>query len=249
MADSRLLDLESSIKSMPGVLGCVILVKPDGGAGEIQAFSRLGADRRALQDQILAELEQRGLQGQIKVVHVFELDAESLFGDRQTLERAAELAEQEARSRGPLSLAEEPAALAPEPARSRWEPENALKNRPLVQRVVLTASSHSTEAEVALTGAESEVVGLASGEKTPHGLMVVAEATLKACRQLVEGFGAELRGASLVSVVGEEAVMVLVRLKGQDLVGAALLRGGPASEAAVRATLDAVNRVLLRRAE
>jgi hypothetical protein len=89
---------------------------------------------------------------------------------------------------------------------------------------------------------------LARGAKTLHGLKVVAEATLDACSQLVQTFDVELRGASLIAVAGQEAAVVLVRTAGgHDLVGSALLRNGPASEATVRATLDAVNRILLKR--
>jgi hypothetical protein len=248
MGDTRILDLEAAVKAIPGVLGCVILLRPDGSSGEIQAFSKMGEEREALQHEVVAQIEKHGFSDKIKVVHVFELDAESLFGDMQTLERAAELAEQDARTKGPLAIAEEtPQPADPPGTRRAWHGEQGLKKRPLLQRVVLSASSHSTEAEVALGATDDEqVVGLAAGEKTPHGLMVVGEATLEACRQLVPGFDAELRGASLVTVVGEEAVLSLVRLDGQDLIGAALLRGGPASEAAVRATLDAINRTLLR---
>jgi hypothetical protein len=113
--------------------------------------------------------------------------------------------------------------------------------------VILTSSSGTAQAEVALRDKSAEVVGSAQGEKTAYGLAVVAEATLKACQSLVPGLDVELRGASLVAVVGEQAVIALVRLdEQQDLLGCALLRNGPATDAAVRSTLDAVNRVLIR---
>jgi hypothetical protein len=111
--------------------------------------------------------------------------------------------------------------------------------------VILSSTTQHAEASVALQGPGQEVVGAASGEKTAYGLAVVAEATLKACGELVPEFDVELRGASLVTVVGEQAVVSLVRVRGyEDLMGCALLRNGPASDATVRATLDAVNRVL-----
>jgi len=250
MAQSQLIDLEMTIKQLPGVLGCVILANADGTAGEIQAFSRTGLDREAVEGLIVAEVERVGLSDHLRTIHVFELDAESLFGDRQSLERAAELAEQEARARGPLATDLEEAdgdEGAPKRAGDGWSELRGLEVRPSVQRVVLSASSLVSQAEVALAAEPgSDVVGSASGEKTPHGLKVVAEATLDACAKLVPGFRVELRGASLVNVVGEEAVIVLVRAPQGDLVGSALLRSGAASEAAVRATLDAVNRFLLR---
>jgi hypothetical protein len=47
-----------------------------------------------------------------------------------------------------------------------------------------------------------------------------------------------------VNVGGQEAVLVLVLEDGQDMLGACLTRGGPLTEATVRATLDAINRRL-----
>jgi hypothetical protein len=71
---------------------------------------------------------------------------------------------------------------------------------------------------------------------------VLAEATLEAVGRLVHGVKIELRGASLVTVVGEEAVLVVVEeVDGPEMRGAALVRGGPVTEATVRATLDAIN--------
>ena len=238
MAES-LMSLEGELKKLPGVLGSVILVDPSGSAAEIQAFVRSGTDRAGVEGSITDVVSSAGLTGEVKAIYVFELDAESVFGDRQTLERAAELAEQDARSRGPLS----PPASQETQSRAR-----SFSNRPSLQRVVLSATTFSSEAEVALRGvSEGEVVGLAEGEKTPHGIAVVARATLVACAQLVEGFGVSFVGASLVRVGEQDAVLVLVRLPdGLDLVGSALVREGAPSEAAVRATLDAVNRVLLR---
>lgn len=236
VADQRLLELENTIKELPGVLGCVILTDGESSTAEIQAFARTGLDREAVEALIASEADRQGLGDSIQVIHVFELDAESMFGDKGTLQRAAEMAEQDARAHGPLTQ-----DLGPAPEEVEFQP---LETRPSVRRVVLSSVSGGTEAEVSLAG-DQQVTGQAKGEKTLHGLRVVAEATLDACGQLVDGFSVELRGASLVSVVGEEAVLVLVRMSnGMDLVGSALLREGPASEATVRATLDAVNRFL-----
>ena len=239
MADS-LVNLEGDLKKLPGVLGSVILMDPDGAAAEVQAFVRSGTDRGGVERSIQDLVSSAGYTGQLKAIHVFELDAESIFGDRQTLERAAELAEQDARTRGPLHPVTPDVETHPR--------GGALTNRPKLQRVLLSATTFSSEAEVSLGGVpEGEVVGLAEGEKTPHGIAVVARATLVACAQLVDGFGVNFLGASLVRVAEQDAVVVLVRLPdGLDLVGSALVREGAPSEAAVRATLDAVNRLLQR---
>lgn len=235
-----LMNLEGDLKKLPGVLGSVILMDPDGAAAEIQAFVRSGTDRGQVEHSIHDLVASAGYTGQLKAIHVFELDAESVFGDRQTLERAAELAEQDARSKGPLHPVTPDAETHPR--------GGAFSSRPKLQRVVLSATTFSSEAEVSLGGvSEGEVVGLAEGEKTPHGIAVVARATLVACAQLVDGFGVSFVGASLVRIADHDAVVVLVRLPdGLDLVGSALVREGAPSEAAVRATLDAVNRLLQR---
>jgi hypothetical protein len=243
VADIDLVDLEASIKQLPDVLGCVILTGPQGQATEIQAFIRSGSDTRAVQRSILDTATFKGVGEELRQVLVFELEAESIFGDRESLERAAELAEQEARTRG-----------------LRWEPDPPLEHepqtrditghafRPPLRRVALSSSAVKTHAEVVLGIDEhDEVRGESSGDKTPHGLKVLAQATLDAVTNLVGTSDFILEGASLVSVVGQEAVLVILRLHdGLEVLGAALVREGPVSEAAVRATLDALNRRFAR---
>jgi MFS superfamily sulfate permease-like transporter len=232
-------DLETAIKQLPGVLGCVILSGVDGNPSEIQAFTKTGTDREQVQALILEEVSKRDLTSPLSQIFVFELEAESYFGDLESLERAVEFAEQEARTRGPRGAVQE--IRRPQPAAGE-------ELRPVLQRVSLTSSSWSSEAHVALASEVEEVVGRAKSEKTPHGLKVVAEATLEAVSSLVEDVDFTLKSASLVNVSGQEAVLVVVEeTGGLDMLGAALTRGGPLSESAVRATLDAINRRLIRR--
>ncbi|HYP22214.1 MAG TPA: hypothetical protein VEV43_01455 [Actinomycetota bacterium] len=246
MADVDLVQLEGAIKRLPDVLGCVILTDPQGRAGEIQAFTRSGSDKNTVHQGILDTAAQVGVGDELRQVLVFELEAESIFGDRESLERAAELAEQEARARG-----------------IQWEPDPPLEHdpqtrditghafRPPLRRVVLSSSAWKTHAEVVLGHDDGdEVRGESSGDKTPHGLKVLAQATLDAVANLVGVADFMLEGASLVSVVGQEAVLVMLRLHdGLEVLGAALVRDGPVSEAAVRATLDGLNRRFARLAE
>jgi hypothetical protein len=231
-----LVDLEKRIKSLPGVLGCALFTNPDGTVSEIQAFTRSGTDREATHQSILAEFAKGGgASPHPKKIHVFELEAESLFGDRESLERAAEVAEQEARMHGPQEAGADDAHVA----------ALSIRTRPPLRRVVLTSTDWTTEAEVILGAERDEVIGHATGEKTPHGLRVLARATLEAVTRLVSELNFDLQGASLVNVMGHEAVLVLVQLEeGSETIGAALVREGPVAEAAVRATLDAVNRRL-----
>jgi hypothetical protein len=232
-----LLKLETSVKTLPGILGCVILTDADDHPAEIQAFVRLGVDPAQAQKAIQDAVARFKLKPPLRQIFVFELDAESQFGDRESLERAAELAEQDARARGPSVVRLSPGKSA--------TPRGGPGARPVVARVSLTSSSWTSESEVALKMHEDEIVGNAEGEKTPHGLTLLAQATIEAAHKLIGIQQFQLEAASLVSIGGRQAVLVLVRQdQGQPNLGAALVREGPIGESAVRATLAAVNRRL-----
>lgn len=237
MADADALDLESAIRQLPGVLGCVILTDPETGRPEeVQTFVRAGTDRGTVHREVLERAAARGVEGHLKQVLVFELQAASHLGDRESLQRAAEMAEQDARARGRSPVAED---LPPQ------REARPLLERPRFDRVLLTSTTWKSEAEVALGPQGEEVWGQAEGEKTPHNLKVLAQATLDAANRLAHGLDIELKGASLVNSFGREAVLVILELEGSlETLGAALVRDGPVSEAAVRATLDALNRRL-----
>lgn len=239
MSDSEALDLESTIRRLPGVLGCVILTSPsDGHPEEIQAFVRSGSDRSWIQELILAEANRRDLQSGLKNVLVFELQAESHLGDRESLKRAVEVAEQDARAKGRA-----PTETGEEPAEEDEPPLPLLERRPKLDRVLLSSTTWHSEAQVSLGPEGEEVLGKAQGDKTPHGLKVLAQATLEAASRLAGGLDIELKGASLVNTFDRQAILVIVQVEGSpETVGAALVRGGPIAEAAVRATLDALNR-------
>ena len=239
MSDENTLDLESSIKELPGVLGCVILTNPDSGAPEeIQAFIESGGDRARTQHQIYDQAFNHGVHESLRQVLVFELQAETNLGGRESLKRAAEVAEQEARARGRSESGEPPPPGPPPPP---------LEARPQLGRVLLSSTVWRSEAEVALGPEGEQVTGQATGEKTPHGLSVLAQATLDAASRLAPGVTLELKGASLVNTFGREAVLVVIKVGDEpEILGAALVRDGPVTEAAVRATLDALNRRLAR---
>lgn len=239
MTEANALDLETTIKELPGVLGCVILTNPESGAPEeIQAFIRSGGDRARTQHAIYDEAFNHGIHESIRQVLVFELQAESHLGDRESLQRAAEVAEQEVRAQGRSAFVEGGDA-GPEP------PPPPLDNRPQLGRVLLSSTVWRSEAEVALGPEGEQVTGQATGEKTPHGLSVLAQATLDAASRLATGIKLELKGASLVNTFGRDAVLVVVQVgEAPETLGAALVQDGPVTEAAVRATLDAINRRL-----
>jgi hypothetical protein len=241
LAQSEISEFESTIKAIPGVLGCVILAGGDGAPSEIQAFTSTGTDRDEIQARILEEMASRDFGDESSRVYVFELSAESYFDDLESLERQVEFAEQEARTAGRLGD-QEGEVPAQHPA------VGPLRARPRVRKVSLSSSSWTSEAVVALGDEETEAVGQASAEKTPHGLKVVADATLEAAQKITGGDTSfRVKSASLVNVGGQEAVLVLVLENDQDMLGSALTRGGPLHEATVRATLDAINRRLALR--
>ena len=243
MAQSEISELEATIKAIPGVLGCVILAGGDGSPSEIQAFTSTGTDRDEIQARVLEEMASRDFGDENSRVYVFELSAESYFDDLESLERQVEFAEQEARSAGRIGDQEGEAGAEAPP-----RPVGSPLARPRVRKVSLSSSSWTSEATVALGDEETEAVGQASAEKTPHGLKVVADATLEAAQKITGGdVSFRVKSASLVNVGGQEAVLVLVLENEQDMLGSALTRGGPLHEATVRATLDAINRRLALR--
>jgi hypothetical protein len=231
-----LLDLEATIRELPGVLGCVIVADPTGEPSEVQAFTDVGADRSTLQRAILDEASRRGMGASLKQVLVFELEAEALMGGPDAPREAELLAELEA-----LDDAASPGTPGGGGGRSPV--------RPVLQRVVarLRASSSDSEAEVALVDGETEVIGQAVGRQSPHGLDIVAQATIDAVHKMIgEGAAFTLEAATLTEMKGHEIVMVLVGSTDGEMVGSALVRAGPHADAAVRATLDALNRRLTR---
>jgi hypothetical protein len=230
----NLLDLEAAIKRIPGVLGCVILSVADGAPAEVQAFTRVGVDRAAVQEAILTLASDFGVAHSLEQVLVFELETESLLGGPDSLHKAELLAELEA-------LSEEQETI--EGARPTHSPRPE-RPRPVFHRVVALSTTWRSEAEVSLGDRSQEVVGQAVGRASSHGLEVLAQATLDAVRQLFPNETFALGGTWLATVGSWEVVLVFVGGEGVESVGAALVRDGPLTEAAVRATLDAVNRRL-----
>lgn len=234
-----LLDLEATIRELPGVLGCVIVADQLGEPSEVQAFTDAGADRSKLQRAILDEATRRGMGGSLRQVLVFELEAEALMGGPDSLRQAELLAELEA-----LDDEASPGGAPVPPGLSESSPV-----RPVLQRVVATLRSAAAEskAEVALVDGETKVIGRAVGRQSAHGLNIVAQATIDAVHKMVgEEARFTLEATSLTEMNATEIVIVLVGSPDGEMVGAALVRGGPHADAAVRATLDALNRRLTR---
>jgi hypothetical protein len=230
-----LTDLEASIKKIEGVLGCVILINPSRGAYEIHAFTATGADGQALEAAIVERAENHPLKELLSRIFLFELDAE--LDSEGRLLNASDFDRPKTASR--------PSASVHFPARPSSSKEVTPGNRPLLVRVSLTPTIGRSIAKVALEEHAGEVTGEASGELPPHGLELLADATIDAVTNLVGVARFSSRGASLIELAGARVVVVLIdELDGPQLVGAALVREESVTEAAVRATLAALNRRL-----
>ena len=218
-----LLDLETAIRALSGVLGCVIFSGAEGEPTEIQAFVRPGVARDGVRRAIEAELETRGLAAERIDLLISELDGESSLADV-----AADV----------LSAADE----GDDPIAALERRLSAAAGRPAIRRVALTSTGGRVEAEVVLDGLPPGTSGRAAGDKSSRGLDVVASATLDAVHRLLGGSRFSLEHASVVATGAGDAVLVFVRAGEDDLVGAAVVRDDPLADVVVRATLAAINR-------
>jgi hypothetical protein len=223
-----LLDLETAIKAMSGVLGCVIFSGPEGEPTQIQAFVRRGVGRDEVRRAIEGELETRGLDLARIDILVSDLEAETSLADI-----AADV----------LSAAPDD---ADDPIAALERRLSAAAGRPAIRRVALTSTAGRVEAEVVLAGMPPGTAGRAEGDKSSRGLEVVASATLDAVHRLVGGGRFSVEHASVVATSAGDAALVFVRAGEDNLVGAAVVRDDPLADVVVRATLAAVNRVIGR---
>jgi hypothetical protein len=128
------------------------------------------------------------------------------------------------------------------------EPASAgARSRPVVRRMHIVSSGLQVTAEVTLATGPVVAVGTASGTATQTGVQrAVASATLNALEQLVEGRARfELEVVDVAPTGQDRTVIVTVTMltnSGPErLTGAAGVRDD-VRQAAIRATLDAVNR-------
>jgi hypothetical protein len=120
-------------------------------------------------------------------------------------------------------------------------PRRASSGRPTVDNVRLSSTTWSSEATVSLADGEYRAVGESTGDRTPLGLKVVAEATVDAVTKLWGDPGVVLKGVSIAETVGEELVLVVVTEGDEQKIGAALVNEEPIPDATARATLVALD--------
>ena len=152
------------------------------------------------------------------------------------------LAEQAASAspRGAVATVEEPAIEADEDAA-------ADRFRPAIRRMHIVSSGLQVVAEVTLSVGDRKALGHAEGTATQSGVhRAVASATLRAVEELLDGRARfELDLVDLASAGRDRAVLVAVTMLSatgsERLTGAANVRED-VRQAAIRATLDALNR-------
>jgi hypothetical protein len=119
--------------------------------------------------------------------------------------------------------------------------------RPAIRRMHIVSSGLQVQAEVTLSFADRKALGHAEGTATQSGVQrAVASATLRAVEELLEGRARfELDLIDLASAGRDKAVLVAVTMLSasgsERLTGAANVRED-VRQAAIRATLDALNR-------
>lgn len=151
---------------------------------------------------------------------------------------------------GPAPAAPEPAevAQAPEPVQPSPD-EAATPPRPVISRLRMRVSGLEVQCAVTLSVAGREVTGVAVGTANSSGtLRAVSGATLRAVEQLAAGVvRLEIEQLELTSVGSDSTLLVSLTMMSATgssrLTGAAAVRQD-VRQAAVRATLDAVNRRL-----
>lgn len=220
--------LEEEIRQVPGVLGAVVFSDRGGHPVEIQVFTRAGVSEQDVRKAIAEILARAGVAHTTERIFLFELAGEPSHRVAQPNLKGA------VRLRPP----EQPSA----PARS------GARRRPKIGRVHLAAGDPVTEVNVSLIYDGREAIGVGRSRKTPQALRVTAAATLEAAQALLGMKGVfALEGVAIIETRGELVVQVLVHSTirgGRSLLGSAFVGSRPSHEAAVRASLDAINRQL-----
>jgi hypothetical protein len=127
------------------------------------------------------------------------------------------------------------------------EDDDADRFRPAIRRMHIISSGLQVAAEVTLSVGERHALGRAEGTATQSGVQrAVATATLRSVEELLGGKARfELDLVELTPTVRERAVLVAVTMLSasgsERLTGAAAVRED-VRQAAIRATLDALNR-------
>jgi hypothetical protein len=146
-----------------------------------------------------------------------------------------------------VQLVEDMQTAAEDPDIEDEEDADADRFRPAIRRMHIISSGLQVAAEVTLAVGDKTALGRAEGTATQTGVQrAVATATLRAVEELLSGKARfELDLVELTSTARDRAVLVAVTMLSsggsERLTGAAGVRED-VRQAAIRATLDALNR-------
>lgn len=264
----RFVAIEDDIRATDEVAGVVVFAGEDGMPEELQVFVESGTDRQRIRTRIGRVLARHGAAAGVRRVYVFTLAPQWITADdggtpafelEPDAGDAAEATDPDVDSDTAPSVAtgrpvvrEEDGALARggrEQTEAPASPQSVAVRSPggrvTLRTVLLEAGHEMTDARVALGRGKRDRAGTATASATSHNLRVSAAATIEALADLLdEPDRFALVGAALVEAMDRRIVCVVVEDQRRDteLVGACTVGEAPVHEAAVRATLDAVNR-------
>lgn len=231
MADEEpgVTDIESEIRSIPGVISSVVFRDSSGHPVEVQTFTSAGTSEPDVRKEVARILaEHSSIQSAERII-VFELAGLSTARPGHPNVKGATVALDEGRSAPP-------------------QQSSRVRGRPRIGKITLAGKGTTAQVNVSLLFNGKEAEGLGRARKTAYALRVTAAATLEAAQALVGKPGLlALEGVSLIEVMKRKVVVVLAHSAmggGRLVLGASLVGDGPVHAATVRAALDAVNRQL-----
>ncbi|MGI8698352.1 MAG: hypothetical protein ACR2J0_04295 [Mycobacteriales bacterium] len=253
----------AALRAVPGVSAARIEPSTDGGIGTLHLAMKEGTDETVVAKRV-AELLRSGFGVGVdtdRVRLVDEPPAAAASPLTETPPPVAAPVVPPAPDEPPPAVAAHdtgaPAPAAPEPVEVARAPERvqpspdeaAAPPRPVISRLRMRVSGLEVHCAVTLSVAGREVTGLAVGTANSSGtLRAVSGATLRAVEQLTAGVvRLEIEQLELTSVGSDSTLLVSLTMMSATgssrLTGAAAVRQD-VRQAAVRATLDAVNRRL-----
>jgi hypothetical protein len=226
MPTLRLLpELEDAIRQIPGVRAASVVTDSNSLPTEVHVLAAPGKPaKQVVRDVQSLSMAQFDIDLDHRIVSVVQIEAdgagEPAAPGGATVDRTTD-----------VTLAEVEAAA-----------------RPIIQAIAIRSTGTEAEAEVSLSFADSDFIGMAVGAGSAgQRPRLVAQATLTALADLL-GLPADVESASVVDTGTSEVALVVLtvsvpRLGSQSVAGSAVVRGDEA-DAVARAVLAALNRRL-----
>ena len=253
---SKLPDLQSAVRRIEGVAAATVRWPDPHGPATLRVEFTGDADRRAVTEEVLATL--REIAGvETSEVHV-DLQTEATVAVQQAAEAARAMTEERATPPETAAPAEaaaaDPGSMASRLVGRSPRGGGGVRHRPVFSGMKVDRGALDTHVQVTLAVGGSAYVGSAEGLATRRATTrTAADATLAALRELLPADSrVQLEWLEVIEgpepgrpAVVQTAVTFLSREGEEIYVGSAIVRND-LHTAAVRATLDALNRVLFR---